>query len=242
MLFAAVILALVSISGAQAQCVAESNGVNYTYCGRVAVFNVYWTPLPDQTNIIFETLDDGWHALGFGSGDAPMAGANVIFGCDDFDLATVQAASGIDDLEASPWDAVLGGRTVAIVAAGFASNNLAIDGTITQTRADGICAIRFERLNVIDEIEDEGQHILEGIANTVVVARGAGDVPAQHLGDERAAASQNFMDGTGTIADVPIVSLLAVDDGGDDDDASAGLASLSTLLLSAVAALTVALW
>lgn len=239
MLFAAVILAIVSISGAQAQCVAESNGVNYTYCGRLAVFNVYWTPLTDQTNIIFETLDNGWHALGFGSGDTPMGGANVIFGCDDFDLATVQNTSGIVDLEASPWDTVLAGRTPEIVASGFASNNLAIDGTITQTRADGICAIRFERLNVIDEIEDEGQHILEGIANTVVVARGDGDVLAQHAADERAAASQNFMDGVGAIADVPIVSLL---DGGDDDGASSRLASLSTLLLSAVAAFTVALW
>lgn len=239
MLFAAVILALAGITGAQVEdCVAESNQVTYTYCGRLGPFNIYWTPLDNTTNIIFEVLDDGWHALGFGTGAAPMAGANVIFGCDDFNLTVVQEASGIIDLEASPWDTILLGRDVVTVAMGFDSNLLSIDGTITQTRMDGICAIRFSRMNNNTLIVD-GQNFIDGIENIVVVARGAGDAPAQHAGTDRAAGTQNFLDGTGSIADNPAVSLLGED---PVDDGSANVASLSQVLMSAVVALTVALW
>lgn len=239
MLSAVIIGALAAVAQAQENvCVGESNGVSYTYCGRLAPFNFYWTPLAEQTNILFEAPDNGYHSFGFSSEQAAgvsMIGANVIFGCDDFLAANLPETGALGEiLSESPWDTLIGGRAGADVLGGFDANNLAITGSITQIRTNGVCGIRFERLNTPDTL-DVAQHIISGTANGIVIARGAADVPAIH--DTRAFALQDFILNTGDISDTPIELIV-----GADMDGAASATAVSRLFAVVAAAVAAALW
>lgn len=113
--------------------------------------------------------------------------------------------------------------------------------------------MRFERLTILPDVGginvDDGQDILSGTPNTVVYARGeAGAIaPAQHANNARGAASQDFILGVGDISDAPTIPLLDNPDVVNPiptmtEDNSSSIASLSSMLVGAVASLAAALW
>lgn len=255
MLYTAVIFCLgLTAALAQDECIGESNLVSYTNCGAIVdgdfVMNLYWTPLDDQTNILFEVLDETYASFGFTADiDQPMNDASVMFGCDNFDLEVVQLASGIDDLPISPWDARLpltaADRSVANVAAGFDANELAILDTPDVTRLNGVCGIRFERLNVLGLEGEELKDIISGVENLMIWAVGDQDVPDIHTLFN--AVSHDLILDTGDLVDVqPFLEEEdpeeEEDEDIDDEEDAASSLSQSAMLVASAAAFTAALW
>jgi len=257
MLYFVAVLALTLLSGAHGQgtdadgvdCVGDAIPRSYDFCGSFgAGINVYWTYVEEdaQLNVLFESSDDGYTAFGFSESAAPMDGANVVLGCQDWGIDGLDGAFEIALPETGE------DRTVANVAAGIGENQLAA-AAVEQARENGLCGVRFERLAVLADVDvngtitdvADGHDILVDIENLVIWARGPADGAAFHaLG--QGAASQDFIAGDGDITDSPLVDLVeattTMATGVPTEDGSANIASLSSMLIGAVAALTAALW
>lgn len=255
-------LAVAMLAGARAQdvgtdiagreCTGEAIQIDYQNCGRFGSMNVYWTYLEanGQLNILFETMDDGYASFGFTDPNEgnPMDGANVVLGCQDWNVPDLPEVFQI--LLPGPGEE----RSVPNVAAGIGADNLQ-PGNLLQERLNGICGMRFERLSLLPDINNvvgEGQNILSGTPNQVVWARGAAGAvdPARH--DSRGAGLQDFILADGDISAAATVPLLGPDGQPQPEvtplptdgelDNSSSVATLSSMVAGAVAALAAALW